>query len=143
MKIKTEEAFSLIQKPGNSDLRILILTPIYLNVNEEVLEIKQGSKFSISLYEKLRAAKVEEIDVFCHDGLYSKLSESFPSNYRFPAGRKNIVDLDKIIEKIELCNSLSKRKRVVISLTEIYKKDNEAYIACFKLRGKTGWKKVE
>lgn len=91
MKIKTEEAFSLIQKPGNSDLRILILTPIYLNVNEEVLEIKQGSKFSISLYEKLRAAKVEEIDVFVMTAFIQNFQKVFPQITGFQPEERTLL----------------------------------------------------
>lgn len=125
MKIKLNEATRLMEKYGREQLPIVFLNDIYLNTGSGILELTQGMRFDESQSEMFIKAGIYEFEVVFTDKLLAKLIATFPEKYRYPIGRKNLIEVDKMIDAIEDCNRMSKFKRHVISSTEIYKKNSK------------------
>jgi hypothetical protein len=123
MKIKLEEAFKVISKYGAEEIPIIFLSNIYVRSGMNVLQLTQGMKFNKDNYEILKSADILEIEVIYTERLFAKLAINFPVDYRLPIGRKSVIDLDRIMDELESSNAASKRKRNVVSLSEIYKKN--------------------
>ncbi len=124
MEIKLEEAKKLIEKYGQENVPIIYLNDINLVNRSNSLRISKGLKFDQSQYDLLSDAGIMKFDVVYNENLHQKLLSTFPNCYRKPAGKGNIIELDKIVDELNKLNSLSKRKRCIISLSEIYKSSN-------------------
>lgn len=123
MKIKLEEANRIYNKYGDDDVPLVFLSDVFLNTGINRLQLSRGMKYNPSHYEIFQSANVNEIDVIYSEKLFGKLVANFPGIYRQPEGRKNIVELDRIIDGLETANAVTKRKRTIISLCEVYKKN--------------------
>ncbi len=121
MKINTNEALKIAEK-YESEVPIIYLSDIKSKSSLESLSISKDTLFEPLHYELLDNAGIKEIEVQYSEKLYAKLVSNFPGNYRLPTGRKNIIELDRIIDQLEMANAASKRKRSIISLCESYKK---------------------
>lgn len=121
MKIKVEEAIRISDKYGPDEVPLIFLEDFFLRTNTTVLELTHGMRFDPSQYELFLNAGVKEIEVQFSERLLAKMVTNFPAAYKLPTGKKNIVELDRIIDTIDAVNNSSKRKRSVISLTEVYK----------------------
>lgn len=120
MKIKIDHALKIIEKYGHDDVPVILLSDV--RVPGSSYHITQGMKFEKEHFDMLKGSPVNEIDVVYSEKLNAKLITNFPAVYKTPIGRKNVIEMDKVIDALEASNYLSKRKRVIISLTEIYKK---------------------
>ncbi len=123
MKITLEEALAIFEKYG-IDVPITFARDIHLfnkRLNKEI-RIFQGMMFSSEYYENLRELGVEEIEVTFTELLFAKLVSLFPQKYRLPFGVKSFIEFDKYLNDIEDANRLTKRKRYLISATEIVSK---------------------
>ena len=121
MKIKIDHALRIIEKYGHEEVPVIMLSD--LRVPAHNFQLTQGMKFEKEHYTVLKNSPVNEIDVVYSEKLNAKLITNFPAVYKTPIGRKNVIEMDKIIDSLEASNYLSKRKRVIVSLTEIYKKN--------------------
>ncbi|OHD53806.1 MAG: hypothetical protein A2Y33_16610 [Spirochaetes bacterium GWF1_51_8] len=124
MKIKTEEALKINEKYGSEDMPIVFLNDIYVSTNSGVLQISQGMKFDSTQYELLVRGNVLEFEVIFTEKLLAKLITNFPDRYRYPVGRKNLIEIDRVVSGLEDANRASKRKRYMLTSTEIYKKNS-------------------
>lgn len=128
MKIKLEEAVRIYEKYGAEDVPLIFLSDIYLNTGAGVLQLTQGMKFDDTQYDMLIRSNIYDIDVVFTEKLLAKLIATFPNRYRYPLGRKSMLDIDRIISDLEDANRMSRRKRYVLSRSEVYKKNaNEMY----------------
>jgi len=125
MKINIKEALKITEKYGSEEVPIVYLNEVNAKNDLNILSIVRGTRFDSSQYENLAKLNVNEIDVVYNEKLYAKLATNFPGKYRLPVGRKNLIELDRIIDDLESVNGNNKRKRYLISLTEIYKKDEK------------------
>lgn len=123
MKIQLKEAMKIYEKYGPEDMPLVFLSDIYLNTGNGVLQITQGMKLDETQFDMLIRANIMEFDVVFTDKLLAKLISTFPSEYRYPQGRKNLIEMDRMIDNLENSNRMTKRKRFVLSCTEIYKKN--------------------
>jgi hypothetical protein len=124
MKINVDEALKIFQKYGDEEVPIIYLADFYLNTGKNMFPISKGMKFNTSHYDALKQAKVSEIDVIFSEKLFAKLVTNFGGIYRQPEGKKNVIELDRLIDTLETANAVTKRKRTIISLTEQYKKNS-------------------
>ncbi|NPV02856.1 MAG: hypothetical protein HPY53_15900 [Brevinematales bacterium] len=124
MKIKTDEALRLNEKYGPEDMPIIFLNDVYVNTNSGILQISQGMKFDASQYDLLIRANVMEFEVIYTEKLLAKLVTTYPDRYRYPLGRKNLIEIDRIVSGLEDANRSSKRKRYLLSCTEVYRKNS-------------------
>jgi hypothetical protein len=122
MKIKVVEAIKIIEKYGADEVPIIMLSDVNLRSVSQGLYISQGQKFDPAHYEYFEKAGIKEIDVIFSERLYAKLITNFPAFYRLPIGRKNLIELDRVIDALESTNASSKKKRNIVSLNEIYRK---------------------
>ncbi len=125
MKIKLEEALRIDEKYGSEDVPIIFLKDIFLNTGGGVLQISQGMKFDESQSEMMLKANILEFDVVFTEKLLAKLIATFPDRYRYPQGRLNFLDMDRLVSELEDINRMSKRKRYVLSCTEVYSKNTQ------------------
>ncbi len=123
MRIKLDEAMKLMEKYGSDQVPIVFLNDVYLNTGSGILELTQGMKFDESQNDIFVKAGIYEFEVVFTDKLLAKLIANYPDKYRYPIGRKNLIDMDKMIDSLDDCNRMSKVKRYVLSSTEIYKKN--------------------
>lgn len=123
MKIKLEEALKIYEKYGSDTVPLIYLSDVYISTANGVLQINQGMKFEESQVDMLIRANISEIDVIFTDKLLAKLIATFPSVYRYPQGRKNFLDMDRMIDELDKVNGLSRKKRAVVSCTEVYRKN--------------------
>ena len=123
MKIRTEDALKIIQKYGSDEVPIIYLGDIYVNTNNGVLQFSQGMKFEENHYEMFSRAKILEFEAIFTEKLLAKLITNFPDRYRYPLGRKNIIDIDRLVSELEDVNRINKHKRYLISCNEVYKKN--------------------
>jgi len=126
MKIKLSELMILSEKYGE-ELDLILLKDLHFNVDTKYVELKAGSQFDPSYYESYKRLNLNEIDIKYDEKLYAKLISNFGNSYRQPDSRKTVIELDRIIDYLETMNLSSKRKRSVISYSEIYKKDSRGY----------------
>lgn len=124
MKIKVEEAQRICEKYGRDEVPILMLGDVYLRSNANVLQLTQGMQYDPSQYDLFLSSGVKEIDVVYNERLCAKLIHTYPGVYRQPVGRKSMIELDRLIDELESANAVSKRKRYVVALNEIYKKNS-------------------
>lgn len=127
MRINIKEALIIAEKYDLEEIPIIYMSDIYVKSLTSIVSITRGSLFNPSQYELLSKANINEIEVIFSEKLYAKLAANYPSIYRFPTGRKNVIELDRLIDEIETANSVCKRKRCIISLSEIYKKTSTGY----------------
>lgn len=123
MKIKLEEAMRIYEKYGSEDVPIVYLKDIFLNTGAGVLQISQGMKFDESQSDLFTRTNMLEFDVVFTEKLMAKLIATYPDRYRYPQGRLNFLDMDRLISDLEDVNRLTKRKRFVLSCTEVYYKN--------------------
>ncbi len=120
MKITVEEAKKIIEKYGTS-IQVVYSKDVYFldKITKSEIRFFQGMLFENEHYELLTRNNISEIDVVFSDVLFAKLSSNFPEKYRPPLYIKSFIDFDRYISAIDDANRLSKRKRKVISATEI------------------------
>lgn len=125
MKINIKEVLKITEKYGSEEVPVVYLTEINAKNDLNILSIVRGTRFDSSQYESLEKLNINEIDVVYNEKLYAKLTTNFPTKYRLPVGRKNVIELDRIIDDLEATNGNNKKKRCVVSLTEIYRRDEK------------------
>ncbi|MGC8766932.1 MAG: hypothetical protein ACP5PT_02010 [Brevinematia bacterium] len=120
MKIKIEEALKIKEHYGDL-VPLLYAKDIYLidKITKTEIRFFQGMAFDFDHYEVFSRNNINQIEVVFSDILFAKLISSFPDRYRLPLYVKNFLDFDRYISSIDDANRLSKRKRHVISATEI------------------------
>ncbi len=123
MKIKIEHALALLKEKSYQDFPVLFLD----GINTGGLMIRPETLFLPDHYESLKKASVGEISIIYNERIYEKLCRLFPLEYRRPAETKNVIELDRIMEKIGAANNVSQRKRGILSLCEMYKRTDAGY----------------
>lgn len=120
MKIKTNEALKIKEHYGDS-VALLYSKDIYIidKITKREIRFFQGMSFDFDHYEVFAGNNIDEIDVVFSDLLFAKLVSLFPDKYRLPLYVKNFLDFDRYISAIDDANRLSRRKRFVISATEM------------------------
>jgi hypothetical protein len=88
------------------------------------VQIKEGMKYEPSYNKMFLQSNISDVNIFYTEEIIRLLAELFPSRYKLPDYKNNLIELDKIIEQISHSNVLTKRKRNVISHCEIYNKTN-------------------
>ncbi len=71
----------------------------------------------------LAAYDIKEVDVFYDQLLYEYLSTEFPVEYRVPYGSLNFMDMDRHLEILTDVHNMSRRKRYIHIIDEIYGAD--------------------
>lgn len=125
MRIKVDEALKIHEKYGKESMPIIFLSDVYLSTTAGVLQISQGMTFDSTQYDMFYRANVFEINVIFTEKLLAKLIGNFPERYRYPWGRKSFMDMDRMIDDMENINRSSKRKRYILSCTEVYKQNSQ------------------
>lgn len=123
MKITIEEALKIKEKYGDS-IPIVYTKDMYFldKITKSEIRFFQGMQFEYEHYEVFSRNNITEIDVVFSELLLAKLSSNFPEKYRPPLYVKSFLDFDRYISAMDDANRLSKRKRFVISATEIISK---------------------
>ncbi len=121
MKLKIDHALKILEKYGDDDVPLILLSDV--RVPGSGAHLTQGMRFDREQYNALKGTPVSEIDVIYSEKLFAKLIANFPAVYRNPVGRRNVVEMDRLVDSLEASNYISKRKRCVVSLTEVYKKN--------------------
>ncbi len=125
MKIAIEEALRICEKYGTEEIPLVMLKDVYLRHGGQVLQVSAGMRFDPSQYELFVASQVNEIDVVFTERLFAKLATNFPARYRLPIGQKSIIEMDRLLEQIDGANAMTKRKRHVVVLDELYQKNSQ------------------
>jgi hypothetical protein len=123
MKIKIDEAQRIAEKYGTDEVPILFLSDAYVNTHAGVVQISAGMRYDPSQYDLFIDGNVREVEVVFSERLYAKLCVNFPETWRLPVGRLDFINMDRFVEEIDNANSQNKRKRNIISLTEVYKRN--------------------
>lgn len=122
MKIQLDEALRLTEKYGSEDVPLIFLNDMYLSTGAGMLQLSQGMKFDLTQADMMMNANLKEFEIVFTEKILAKLITNFPDRYRYPLGRLEFMDLDRLIDTLDAANRMTKRKRNVISSTEIYKK---------------------
>ncbi len=123
MKIKIEEALKIYNKYDNEDIPLIYLSDIHFVLDNNAEVISRGSRFTPSHFEMLQKASIKEVPVIFNDRLCAKLVANYPADYKLPINKKNTIEMDRLIDTLETSNTGTKRKRSIISLSEVYKKN--------------------
>lgn len=124
MKVLIDELMTLKEKYGDS-VPLIYAKDIYFEdrLTRSDIKIFQGTTFERSHYEILSRNNIKEVEIVFSELLLAKLSSNFPEKYRPPTYIKSFMDFDRYISAIDDANRLSKRKRFVLSATEIVSKN--------------------
>ncbi|MCS7299135.1 MAG: hypothetical protein RMJ37_04120 [Spirochaetia bacterium] len=124
MKVSIDELITLKEKYEDS-VPLIYAKDIYFEdrLTKSDIKIFQGTTFDQSHYEILSRNNIKEVDIVFSELLLAKLSSNFPDKYRPPTYIKSFIDFDRYISAIDDANRLSKRKRFVLSATEIVSKN--------------------
>ncbi len=125
MEIKTDEVLRVYEKYSDEQIPIVYLSDNYVQNDNNLISLLKGTNFDSSHYELLKKANIAKLNIVYNERLFAKLVACFPVTYRLPIGRKNIIEIDRIINSLEDANGLSKRKRNLITVCELYKKGDE------------------
>ena len=85
---------------------------------------KSGDEVKLDDIQHLIEAEYHEIDVNFAPVLYDYLTMEFPQEYRKPYGMMNFIEVDRHLETLKVVNSLSKRKRFLYLIGDIYGTDS-------------------
>ncbi len=123
MKLTVEQAEAVYRKYG-LEVPIVYLIDYSVKTPTGSMMFSSGMRFDLSHIEPLKMAGKNEIEVVFSDKLFAKLINLFPEKFRIPAGRGTVVQIDRVLSELDDVNRLSKRKRYLISSTEIYSKES-------------------
>jgi hypothetical protein len=123
MVINIEEGLRILEKYSGS-IPVIYQKDIRFvdKLTKHEVRFFQGTTFDFDHYEVLLRNGINKIEVVFSELLFAKLVSLFPQTYRLPFATKNFIDFDKYMSAIDDANRLSKRKRSVISATEITNK---------------------
>ncbi len=124
MKIQLDEAIRITEKYGTDDVPLVFLNDMFINTGAGMLQLSQGMKFDVTQADLMMNANIKEFEVVFTEKILAKLITNYPERYRYPLGRKDFMDIDRLIDTLDAANRMTKRKRHVISSTEIYKKNS-------------------
>lgn len=85
---------------------------------------KSGDEVRLDDIQRLIEAECHEIDVIFTPTLYDYLTMEFPLEYRKPYGVMNFIEVDRHLETLKVANSLSKRKRFLYLIGDVYGTDS-------------------
>ncbi|MBN2039774.1 MAG: hypothetical protein JW864_07020 [Spirochaetes bacterium] len=117
----------------------------------EDIELQQGRKQPVKIWNKGEKIPEEKIESFRNNGveyidlkfsnsLYRMLVIYRPDRYKEPSTVKSFIEIDKIINTFESLNKMSKRKRYISFMYELYNK-NDKYTPLFRFNEPIDYRK--
>lgn len=86
-------------------------------------KLKAGSELLLYDIIQLKKARVFELDVVFNITLYEYLNKEYPVEYRRPVMWLDFGELDRYLEELEAANALTRRKRFLTVIGDVYRGD--------------------
>jgi hypothetical protein len=124
MVLGIREAMEVEKKFGELNVPLFLLTDMrYQPPGGAQKAVRRGTQLEPSLLQELVDAGESRVNCVYSEKLLMALSRLFPQQYRLPFRTVSYVELDKILHAMVKINSMSRRKREVICVDEVYRKE--------------------
>ncbi len=119
MRLSTDK-IELLLKKYPTEFKLSYLK----SISHGGVKCKSGDEVKLDDIQHLIEAEHHEIDITFTSILYDYLTIEFPQEYRKPYGIMNFIEVDRHLETLKVANTLSKRKRFLYFIGDVYGTDS-------------------